>query len=57
LAMALESKGFGVKKKRTYYLHFRSTWRDWLSIAILAGLIGLSLYIRLNGHGMIFPRI
>jgi len=57
LAMALESKGFGFKKRRTYYLHFRSTWKDWLSLTILAGLIGLSFYIRLNGYGMIFHRI
>jgi len=57
LAIALESKGFGFKKRRTYYLHFRSTWQDWLSIAILAGLIGFSFYIRLNGYGVIFHRI
>jgi len=57
LAMALESKGFGFKKRRTYYLHFKSTWRDWLSLAILAGLIGFSFYIRLNGYGVILHRI
>jgi len=57
LAMALESKGFGFKKRRTYYLHFKPTWRDWLSIAILAGSIGFSFYLRLNGYGMIFHRI
>jgi energy-coupling factor transport system permease protein len=57
LAMALESKGFGFKKKRTYYLNFKSTWRDCLSLAVLAGLIGFSFYIRLNGYGVIFHRI
>jgi len=57
LAMALESKGFGFKNRRTYYLHFRSTWQDWLSIGILAGLIGFSFYLRLNGHGVILHRI
>jgi len=57
LAMALESKGFGFKKKRTYYLRFKSTWQDWLSISILAGLIAFSFYLRLNGYGAIFHRI
>jgi energy-coupling factor transport system permease protein len=50
LAMALESKGFGFRKKRTYYLHFKFSWRDWLTIAILAGLIGFSFYIRSTGR-------
>lgn len=57
LAMALESKGFGFKKRRTYYLQFRSTWQDWLSISILAGLITFSFYLRLNDYGVIFHRI
>jgi len=57
LAMALESKGFGFRKRRTYYLQFRSTWKDWLSIAILAGLISFSFYLRRNGCGVIFHRI
>jgi len=57
LAMALESKGFGFRKRRTYYLRFRATRRDWLSIATLAGLIGFSFYLRLNGYGVIFHRI
>jgi len=55
--MALESKGFGFKKRRTYYLHFRYKWQDWLSLTILAGLIGSSFYLRLNGYGVIFHRI
>jgi len=57
LAMALESKGFGFKKEKTHYLNFRFIWKDWLSLAILAGLVVLSFYIRLNGYGVIFHRI
>ncbi len=40
LAMALESRGFGFSKRRTYYLEFK---RSWLDYAIVTSLLVLNL--------------
>jgi energy-coupling factor transport system permease protein len=53
LAMALESKGFGARRQRTYYLQLRMRPVDWLlsgaAVLMLAGFLA----VRFLGYGKI----
>jgi energy-coupling factor transport system permease protein len=54
LAMALESRGFDPKAKRTFYFDPRMKTRDFLIVAFTFGLFLCSLYFRLGlGWGII----
>jgi energy-coupling factor transport system permease protein len=47
LAMALESKSFGIRKNRTYYQQFKVTFADYFAIIFLIILNAICIYIRL----------
>ena len=51
--MALESRGFGLRRKRTFYLQIRLTRDDILCMATLLLLFGAATYFKLAGYGMI----
>ncbi|MDY6856960.1 MAG: energy-coupling factor transporter transmembrane component T [Thermodesulfobacteriota bacterium] len=53
LAMALESKGFGSTKKRTFYFTIGYQKDDLIIILILLILLFLNVILRLNGFGSI----
>ncbi len=50
-SMALESKGFGASKKRTYYLRLAMTRNDAIVLAILALLLAAAIALRVAGYG------
>jgi energy-coupling factor transport system permease protein len=50
-SMALESKGFGAGRKRTYYLETRFRAADVVCIAALALLFAAATYLVFTGHG------
>ena len=53
LAMALESKGFGARKDRTYLIEIRLQKEDAMTL-VLAGLVLLfALLLRVRGKGLI----
>ncbi len=47
MAMALEARGFGVGKKRTFLIQPQMRKSDWIALAIAAGLLAGSIYIAL----------
>jgi energy-coupling factor transport system permease protein len=50
MAMALEGKGFGAQRQRTYLLQLRMSGVDWLALGLaIAGMIA-SLWIAASGH-------
>jgi energy-coupling factor transport system permease protein len=51
--MALESRGFGARKSRTYYLQIGFGKKDAICIACLAVLFTAATSFRIAGHGMI----
>ena len=53
LAMALESKGFGPGLVRQSLTELRMRRTDYLTLAAVAGLVALSLWLRLTGHGTV----
>ena len=57
LAMALESKSFGVRKKRTCYQEFRVTAADYIVLTFLVILNGACIYMRLNQMGFVLDRL
>jgi energy-coupling factor transport system permease protein len=50
-SMALESKGFGASKKRTYYLRLSMTRNDAMVLTILALLLAAAIVLRVAGYG------
>lgn len=46
MAMALESKGFGARKERTYYLELRLRSVDWLVVGLGFVLIAAAVWVR-----------
>ncbi|OGL44375.1 MAG: cobalt ABC transporter permease [Candidatus Schekmanbacteria bacterium RBG_13_48_7] len=54
LAMALDSKGFKSRKKRTFYNIIKFTCTDWISIAAVTLILGLNLWIKFSGCGKIY---
>lgn len=57
MAMALESKSFGLRKDRTYYQEFKIGLGDYLAIAILVLIDGALIYMRLNQMGYVMNRL
>jgi energy-coupling factor transport system permease protein len=57
LAMALESKSFGLRRDRTYYQEFKSGFSDYITIAFLVIMDGLFIMMRLNQMGVVMDRI
>lgn len=53
LAMALESKGFGARVQRTYYLQLRMKALDWLAVVVAALMFAGFLAVRFMGYGRI----
>jgi len=51
--MALESKGFGAREKRTYYLHLQMRPADYAVLAFSFVFVIASIVFRLMGYGMI----
>lgn len=56
LAMALESKGYGPGIRRQGYLALRLRLPDVLTLAVMLALLGLTLWLRLEGHGTVEVR-
>ena len=57
LAMALESKSFGLRKQRTYYLEFEMGKADYSVIVFLVILNAVCVYLRLNNMGYVLHRL
>jgi energy-coupling factor transport system permease protein len=57
LPMAIESRGFVPMAKRSYYLSIKMRGVDYVVVAVLAFLAALSIYLRLNGVGVVFPDV
>jgi energy-coupling factor transport system permease protein len=51
--MALESRGFGARKKRTFYLQIGFRKKDVLCIACLVLLFAAATYFKVTGYGAI----
>jgi energy-coupling factor transport system permease protein len=51
--MALESKGFGAREKRTFYLNLQMRPVDYAVIVFAFLFIAASIYFRLMGYGLI----
>ncbi|MDI6822750.1 MAG: energy-coupling factor transporter transmembrane component T [Bacillota bacterium] len=49
LAMALESKGFGAQRERTYYLEIGLGRLDYAAMVASAALLGLTVFLKLRG--------
>jgi energy-coupling factor transporter transmembrane protein EcfT len=43
--------------KRSYYLSIKMRGVDYVVVAVLAFLAALSIYLRLNGVGVVFPDV
>lgn len=57
LAMALESKSFGLRKKRTYYKKFDVKAADYIALISLIILDVLCIAMRLNQMGYVLDRL
>ncbi len=57
LPMAIESRGFVPMAKRSYYLSIKMTTLDFMIVFLLAVLAALSIYLRINGYGVVFPDV
>jgi energy-coupling factor transport system permease protein len=53
LAMALEGRGFGFGKGRTYYLAFEMELKDYITILIFSLLASFCFYLRVKGIGCV----
>jgi energy-coupling factor transport system permease protein len=51
--MALESRGFGARPDRTYYLQMRMRTIDWVLLALLLAYVVASIWLNLAGYGRI----
>jgi energy-coupling factor transport system permease protein len=51
--MALESRGFGARKRRTYYLEIGFKKKDVVCLLCLAILFAAATYFKMTGHGSI----
>ncbi|MEM1946546.1 MAG: energy-coupling factor transporter transmembrane component T [Candidatus Caldarchaeum sp.] len=57
LPMAIESRGFVPMAKRSYYLSIKMRPLDYAVVLLLAFLAAFSVYLRLNGYGVVFPDV
>ena len=48
MAMALEARGFGAGKMRTFYIQLRMRARDWTALVVTAALLAASIYTKLH---------
>lgn len=51
LAMALESKGFGAQKERTFYGDIKFESKDYIVLAIFLVMLIIGFYLKFNGYG------
>ncbi|MCU0520416.1 MAG: energy-coupling factor transporter transmembrane protein EcfT [Anaerolineae bacterium] len=51
--MALESRGFGARPDRTYYLQMRMRATDWVLLALLLLYVAASIWLNIAGYGRI----
>lgn len=51
--MALESRGFGARPDRTFYLQFQYQKADYLCIVLLLILFAVTTYLKIAGYGQI----
>lgn len=51
--MALESKGFGAREKRTFYLQLQMRLADYLVLGFYIIFIIVSVYLRIKGYGVL----
>ena len=51
--MALESKGFGAREKRTFYLNLQMRVADYAVLVFAFLFVAVSIYLRLMGYGLI----
>jgi energy-coupling factor transport system permease protein len=49
--MALESKGFGARPDRTYYLKMEMEKRDYITLAFVIVVVIFCLYLNFSGYG------
>lgn len=47
MAMALEARGFGVGKKRTFYIQLKMRAGDWIALIIAGLLVAGSFYVKM----------
>ncbi|MEM1945041.1 MAG: energy-coupling factor transporter transmembrane component T [Nitrososphaerota archaeon] len=57
LPMAIESRGFVPMARRSFLLELRPGKADAVFSVTVAMLAGLSIYLRLNGYGVVFPDV
>jgi energy-coupling factor transport system permease protein len=50
-SMALESKGFGAGRQRTFFLRISFGWRDVVALVVFAALLAGSVALRTMGYG------
>lgn len=51
--MALESRGFGAREERTYYLQLQMTKIDWAVLAFFFLYVAVSIWLNIAGYGKI----
>ncbi|MEK6525613.1 MAG: energy-coupling factor transporter transmembrane component T [Nitrospirota bacterium] len=56
LAMALESKGFGPGVHRHGFLELQMRLPDYLTLAVIVAVVGLSVWLRVTGYGTVDVR-
>lgn len=57
LSLALECKGFGLKRKRTSLARYRIGWWDILTLALFIVGLSASIWLRLKGYGAVIDRL
>lgn len=57
LPLAIESRGFVPTARRSYLLDLRFRARDAAFTATVLFLAAFSVYLRLNGYGVVFPHV
>jgi energy-coupling factor transport system permease protein len=51
--MALESKGFGAREDRSYYLQMVMDRSDWLVLAFCLAVVATAMILKFSGYGNI----
>jgi len=53
MAMAMESRAFSPIARRTSLLNFKMRLRDWTALLAAAVLLGLAIWLRVQGYGVL----